>query len=136
MQRAWRIGLGAGRLLVAVGALVMVSGAMAQLAAAKVASASEEIMLVGRWQKSTDAACAVAYPKNLEFRAGGTYLSASAPESFAIWQSGSYELVGSDRIRIQIANDAMIEYQFHLASGGRLTFVDDQGCEITYRRVE
>ena len=91
--------------------------------------------MVGKWHKITTDKCDAAYPDNIEFLDTGVYLSTTADQRFALWQSGDYELVGSTQVSIQSATDEMITYEFTISDKGMLIFVDKHGCELKYRRA-
>lgn len=90
--------------------------------------------LTGRWQRTTDEACADAYPEELEFTARGVY-TGSSPQRLPLWDAGGYEVLDGGKVRIATANDAEIVYDFVLAADS-LTFTDATGCRFTYRRKE
>lgn len=92
--------------------------------------------IVGKWTKVATAECDKSYPDELEFFETGIYSSTPARKVFSLWQSGDYELVDRNRIRIQTATDAMLVYSFSISKEGSLIFVDQNGCEFRYERVE
>jgi hypothetical protein len=92
-------------------------------------------MLGGTWKKIEQADCDRQYPDEIEFREA-TYLGRKGPgQGFIVWDAGGFEIVGPDEVKIQIATDEQVPYRFSLA-GDELTFVDREGCEFRYRRLE
>jgi hypothetical protein len=90
---------------------------------------------VGRWQKISSADCDRRYPAEIEFREA-TFLARKGPEQgFIIWDTGGYEVLGEDEVKIEIATDEQVRYRFSL-EGDTLTFVDGDGCEFSYRRLD
>lgn len=83
------------------------------------------------------AECSDIYPDEIELFESGTYegRKGEAGGEFTLWDAGEYEVLSEDRIKISTANDAEIVYRFAI-SHDRLTFVDEDGCEFKYRRVE
>ena len=92
--------------------------------------------LVGRWRKFTASKCSEMYPVDLEFREGGTYQGGlgQGTQPVVFWDSGEYELLAANQVKISTANDGEIKYRFSIAHGA-LTFVDPDGCEFQYERV-
>ena len=94
--------------------------------------------LAGRWRKVTLESCAEIYPSEMSFREGGIYLvpmEIVQQDPAPIWQSGDYELVGIDGVKIQAANDAMILYSVSATGTGNLVFTDERDCMVEYKRV-
>lgn len=90
--------------------------------------------LVGSWVKMTRSECSAAYPDRLRFAENGLYEGEKDPPgTFTLWDVGTWELVGTEQIRISTANDAVISYRL-TQSGDTLRFVDPDGCEFEYRR--
>ena len=90
--------------------------------------------LYGNWEKiSTDRCCAI-YPEHLQFREHGIYFGTSGPDEATIWGVGSYRLLSESRIILSDPDDAHIEYSFSL-SDESLVFVDENDCEVQYRRI-
>lgn len=56
------------------------------------------------------------------------------PGTFTLWDVGTYEIAGSKQIKISIANDAILTYEFSI-SNDILAFVDPDGCEFRYQRL-
>lgn len=91
--------------------------------------------VIGNWQKVTQSTCSSSYPDHLEFQASGLYFTQKASSSiYTRWDTGSYEIVNPQHIKISTANDAVISYQFSIAENV-ITFVDPQGCEFQYRKL-
>lgn len=93
------------------------------------------VAIVGKWHKLSPAECDTPYPDQLEFLKAGVYLSTPAEKAFTLWQSGDYELVDGDRIKIQTATDAMLLYRVSLQNDKTLVFIDEKGCEFKYQRA-
>ena len=91
--------------------------------------------IVGKWIKVATTECDKSYPNELEFFETGIYSSTATRKVFSLWQSGDYEIVDRNRIRIQTATDAMLVYNFSISKEGFLIFVDQDGCEFRYERV-
>jgi hypothetical protein len=89
--------------------------------------------LEGRWSKTAAQPCSETYPSQLEFLANGTYRGRKGSGEFTVWDAGSWEIVDQSQIKISTANDAVIAYRYSLGAG-TLTFIDDEGCEFSYRR--
>lgn len=92
--------------------------------------------VMGRWKKIVEAKCSDIYPDDLEFKPRNIYfgLKGDSGTEFTLWDSGGYQIVSSDQIKISTANDAEIVYKFSV-SKDILKFTDNNGCEIRYRRV-
>ena len=73
------------------------------------------------------------YPAHIEFREDGSYLVPMDNEVFRQWQSGDYEVIDEETIKIQTANDAMVSYRCRLVED-QLTFTDETGIKVTYHR--
>ena len=94
------------------------------------------LSLRGRWQRVSGGDCANAYPVQLEFEETqyrGT--KDRATQGFIWWDVGSYRVESDDVVMIQTATDAQVRYRYRV-TGGRVTFVDDAGCEFTYERED
>ena len=90
--------------------------------------------LIGAWAKTATAACAGIYPQRIVFRGGGLYSAETeSPGGFAIWDEGTFATAGDGFIEMSTANDAVVRYAVTV-EGGTLTFIDREGCEVTYRR--
>jgi hypothetical protein len=99
------------------------------------AIAEQQPQLVGNWEKISRSACGEMYPDDIQFQENGLYFGhKDPPGTFTQWDVGTYEIVGSDRINLSTANDAIITYDF-VISNGILTFVDFADCHVRYRRV-
>ncbi|HWJ31413.1 MAG TPA: hypothetical protein VNR59_03655 [Gaiellaceae bacterium] len=91
--------------------------------------------LTGQWRKLETPDCASRYPDEIEFR-DTRFLARKGPEQgFVVWDVGGYEVLGENEVRVQIATDEQVVYEFTLEDG-IVTFVDGDGCRFSYRRVE
>lgn len=92
--------------------------------------------LQGVWRKQAGgAACAAAYPAQLEFRDDGQYRGQSDPPGeYTVWDVGTYESAGVGQVRLSTANDARVVYRVRL-QGDRLTVADPASCEVVYVRA-
>ena len=92
--------------------------------------------LAGKWTKISTGECDQQYPFEIEFYENPRFLAKRGPgQGFILWDTGRYEVLDSGRVQIQIASDQQVPYEFSL-SGNVLTFVDRDGCEFKYQRVE
>lgn len=94
--------------------------------------------LTGNWRKITSDKCAEQYPAELSFRDGDIYLVSMEiiqQDPAPIWQSGDYEVVDGENIKMQAANDAMLSYELTETAGGTLVFTDENGCTVEYERM-
>lgn len=107
------------------------------------ASFSTELDLtnvIGDWERTSAVprSARFDYPERIEIRDGGIYLVPQAEiyEHAPLWQGGLIEEVEGEpgRIRLQSANDAMIEYGWALR-GDALTFTVEDDLRIEYRRA-
>jgi hypothetical protein len=74
----------------------------------------------GQWEKVTRSACGQKYPETIQFQAAGSFVGRSDPPgTYAHWDVGSFEVVDPAHVRISIANDALVTYEFR--SRGVLT---------------
>jgi hypothetical protein len=90
--------------------------------------------LAGTWRKVTATPCSDRYPDHLRLDTTGRYVGTNDDVGkFAIWDSGTVEIRDAQTIRLSIANDAIVAYDFSLG-GEVLMFVDPDGCEFSYRR--
>ncbi|MGH3024045.1 MAG: hypothetical protein ACRDNI_10345 [Gaiellaceae bacterium] len=90
--------------------------------------------LQGAWRKTTSEACAEAYPDEIEFFEH-RFLGRKGPgQGFVRWDVGGYEVSGPDEIRVATATDERVAYEFSV-EGDELTFVDPEGCRVTYARA-
>ncbi|MBX3121314.1 MAG: hypothetical protein KF806_09860 [Nitrospira sp.] len=91
--------------------------------------------LFGRWEKLQHPPCAQRYPDTLEFRERGLYVGRSEPPgTFSLWDTGTFELLDPQHLRLSTANDALVTYDVSWQQD-RLTFVDADGCEFAYRKM-
>lgn len=96
--------------------------------------------IVGDWVRSSDVPVSARfeYPERLEIRPGGVYLVPQAEiyEHAPLWQGGAIEAVEGvpGRVRLQVMNDAMLEYGWSLGED-ELTFTVEDDLRIEYRRL-
>lgn len=91
--------------------------------------------LVGNWEKSTSSTCSEVYPDGIQFQEGGLYFGhKNPPGTFTQWDVGTFEVVSPEQIKISLANDAIVTYEFSILNDV-LKFVDPDGCEFNYQRV-
>lgn len=75
-----------------------------------------------------------AVSRQARIRDGGLYFGHKDPAgTFTQWDAGTWEMAGSNQIKLSTANDAVISYEWSL-SGDLLTFKDAEGCEFQYRK--
>ena len=93
--------------------------------------------VTGKWKKISSDECGKQYPDEIEFhhdrprflaKKGGT-------QDFIIWDVGGYRVTDPGKIQIQNATDQQVLYDFSLA-GDVLTFIDADGCEFKYQRMQ
>jgi hypothetical protein len=101
--------------------------------------------ILGRWERLEEPTpgqentfvigCDFGYPQNIEFFSDGTYagMAISLFSDIFIWQGGEYEILEDGRVKIQTRNGFAV-YTLQI-SGDRLTFVDDNDCQIIYQRA-
>lgn len=101
--------------------------------------------ILGRWERlqvptpgqenTFVIGCDFGYPQNIEFFPDGTYagMAISLFSDLFIWQGGEYEILEDGRVKIQTRNGFAV-YTLQV-SGDRLTFVDDNDCQIIYQRA-
>lgn len=93
-----------------------------------------ENRLVGTWSRVEPERTSAPYPEGIEFKARGVYFARKGErQSFSLWDSGGYSILGSGRIRISTASDAEIVYRFSI-SGDRLTIWTEEGA-LVYERI-
>lgn len=91
--------------------------------------------IVGSWEKVSRTACGEIYPDSISFQGNGLYFGLKDPPgTFTKWDAGTYEIIGSERINISTANDAVVTYRFAI-SNDILAVVDADDCQFVYRRV-
>lgn len=96
--------------------------------------------VVGDWVRSSDVPVSARfeYPERLEIRPGGVYLVPQAEiyEHAPLWQGGAIEAVEGvpGRVRLQVMNDAMLEYGWSVGED-ELTFTVEDDLRIEYRRL-
>jgi hypothetical protein len=87
------------------------------------------------WEKISRTACDELYPDSIRFQENALYFGLKDPPgTFTRWDVGTYEVIGSERINISTANDAIVTYGFTI-SNDTLTFVDPDDCQFRYRRA-
>jgi hypothetical protein len=94
--------------------------------------------LIGKWKKVTTTKCSDIYPDYLELLDKNIYFGQKENEEIGggtWWDSGGYKIVSDNHIRISTANDAQLIYEFSI-SNTSLTFLDKDGCEFKYIRIE
>jgi hypothetical protein len=93
--------------------------------------------LTGTWKKVSTTQCDQQYPAEIEFsEQRPRYLAKKgAGQGFICWDAGTYEVMGTDQVKISTATDAQILYRFSI-NGDTLTFTDPDGCEFKYRRAD
>ncbi|GAB3901109.1 hypothetical protein GCM10028803_25200 [Larkinella knui] len=97
-------------------------------------SGEDTNVLVGSWEKVSPAKCSQIYPDVIEFSANGVYQTQSELTSVPMaWDAGTYEV---DRQIVKIANALEVSktYRF-VIKNGMVTFEDEQGCQVPYRRM-
>jgi hypothetical protein len=91
--------------------------------------------IAGKWKKSSAEQCADKYPDEIEFQERPRFLAKKGPnQRFIWWDAGSYEIVGSNQVKMSTATDEQVTYDIKL-EGDLLKFTDKDGCTFTYRRV-
>jgi hypothetical protein len=96
---------------------------------------SYQSAFVGQWQRITQNQACRQYPQSIDFRVNGQYFGVPAEEGeYTCWDVGTFVVVGPTEVKISTANDAIIPYQCAI-SGDTLTFTDENGVEIRYRRT-
>ena len=94
------------------------------------------MQLVGKWRKISTGDCDKKYPDEIEFHENPRFLAKKGPgQGFILWDAGGYQVTGAAKVTIQIATDEQVPYEYSI-SGDILTFIDRDGCEFKYRRVE
>lgn len=97
---------------------------------------SQNKNIVATWTK-IQASCNEKYPDKLEFFNNGLYRGSigNNDNEFTIWDAGNYEIISDSKIKISTANDEVIMYSY-LINDNILNFVDREGCEIRYKKME
>jgi hypothetical protein len=88
----------------------------------------------GIWRKTASDVCAEAYPDEIEFFEHRFRGRKGPGQGFVRWDVGAYEVPGPGEIRIATATDERVDYAFTI-EGDELTFVDPEGCRLTYTRA-
>lgn len=92
-------------------------------------------LLVGVWRRSSGGACAAGYASQLRIEPNGLYFGETDPPgAFTWWDGGTWRVDEPGRLKLSTANDAVVGYGYRL-EGDTLTIVDDQGCELSFRRT-
>ena len=89
--------------------------------------------LRGRWIRVVDEGCRSAYPLAIEFRETD-YLAELDPATAPEIDSGGYELIDADTVRLTRPNDAQVDIALSLGEE-QLTLTDGDGCSVSYRRA-
>jgi hypothetical protein len=90
---------------------------------------------VGSWEKITRSSCSNLYPDTIQFKESGIYFGQKDPPgTFIQWDAGTFEVISHKQIKISMANDAIVVYEFSIQNDV-LTFIDPDGCEYSYRRI-
>lgn len=96
---------------------------------------ADNSQFVGNWKKITRSECSQLYPDTLHFQEAGLYSGQKdQPGTFTQWDVGTFEIVGDEQVRISLANDAIVSYEFSILND-LLVFTDSQGCKFEYRRA-
>lgn len=91
--------------------------------------------IIGNWEMITYSECSQVYPDTIQFHGEGLYFGQKDPPgSFTQWDVGTFEIIGSKQVKISIANDAIVTYEFSIMNDV-LTFIDPYGCKYSYRRM-
>lgn len=91
--------------------------------------------LVGTWEKASSPTCSQVYPDLIQFQERGLYFGKKEPSgTFTQWDVGTFEIAGPGQIKMSVANDAILTYEFSVLNN-LLKFVDPDGCEFSYRKV-
>lgn len=91
--------------------------------------------MFGEWNKITSTECSQKYPDVLTLKEGRAYLGRNEkPGTFAHWDVGTYDLVGTRQFKASTANDAIETYDYKLDKHV-LTFTDSQGCVFSYKKA-
>jgi hypothetical protein len=93
--------------------------------------------LTGRWRRVTTDECAGRYPAEVTFKAGTTFLGRrGADQGMVVWDAGIYRLEDDDRaLVVSTSSDELVRYPVRI-EGDTMSFVDSDGCEVTYRRAD
>ncbi|MGK7898546.1 MAG: hypothetical protein AB4372_34255 [Xenococcus sp. (in: cyanobacteria)] len=95
---------------------------------------ADRTALIGHWEKVSFSPCSRVYPTQIEFQENGLYKGIGAQAgSSPGWDVGTYEIISPSQVRISVNNDAIFTYQF-LIIGGKLKFVDPNGCEFQFEK--
>ncbi|MGR9108335.1 MAG: hypothetical protein ACU843_15550 [Gammaproteobacteria bacterium] len=90
--------------------------------------------LAGKWIRVYSGECGQYYPAEIVFHEGSWFVAKKGRnQKFILWDAGTYAISGLREVKIQIATDEQVSYEFSL-SGDVLTFVDSEGCKFTYHR--
>jgi hypothetical protein len=98
---------------------------------------SRKKKLLGRWKKITNTKCSEIYPDDLEFMDKDIYVGRKGQEAVKLsyWDTGAYQILTDDQVKISAANDAEVIYKFSI-SANTLTFMDKDRCEFRYQKTE
>ncbi|QHQ36255.1 hypothetical protein [Algicella marina] len=95
----------------------------------------ERELLAGAWEKGPGEPCADIYPERLVLRDEGVFDAPGAADGGKIWHSGDWVLEGA-RLKMQAANDAMLNYRLEVEGPDEIVITSDDGCRVIYRRAE
>lgn len=98
---------------------------------------SSSSSLAGEWSRETEDECARRYPAELTFAEGTTYLGRRGEDQgMVVWDAGIYRLEDEGRtLVVSTASDELVSYPVRVETDV-WSFVDADGCEVTYRRVD
>lgn len=95
----------------------------------------ETAHLIGNWQKTDGPDCSRIYPDRIRFEDSGLYFAEQdKPGVFTLWDVGTFEVSGPDRIRLSTATDAVLTYSIHMRAD-EIRIRDPDGCEFGYRKA-
>ncbi|MCX8031143.1 MAG: hypothetical protein N3A59_06155 [Thermodesulfovibrionales bacterium] len=97
---------------------------------------SQKERFLGLWKKQTDLPCSQIYPIFIEFHSNGLHYSTGAKVGLlSACDTGSWEIINSRQIKISTISDTILAYKY-LLSDDEFTFIDSQGCEFLYQKVQ
>jgi len=91
--------------------------------------------IAGTWKKITESKCSKIYPELIDFKSNNIFSAKNEKEStiHPVWDSGSYDLINSDKIKISTSYDAVLTYHYEIRNG-ILEFKDDSECTFQYKK--
>lgn len=100
-------------------------------------SEAESGPLTGRWVRETNDQCAARYPAAVTFAAGTTFRATrGADQGMVVWDTGIYRLEDDDQtLVVSTWTDELVSYPVRI-EGDTMSFVDPDGCGLTYRRAD